>query len=465
MARQMKQFRDPDLSSWQSAVDETVSKAKSHGGALDINSPAPALRPDQDDPMVAAGNSVATVFDSTGQVPDVPKPQAIAQGFVDQAKFCSTTAFRLAKARLLGNGPEAAKLAEELTVALGPCDPKWLTVVATYLGNKSSGQPIPYRNFKQIGDFVFDGLIGANARVALVGDWGTGDDGAKLLLRQIAAKKPDLVIHLGDVYYSGSAFEFQNYFYKIWQATFGIQKVAWGDKLSAPTKPPTFTLAGNHDMYSGGGPYYTTIDMLGQPASYFCVRNDDWQFIGIDTGLHDSNPVAQKIPTFLEDQEVLWLKDKIATAGNRKTVLLSHHQLYTAFESIGEQGNRLNQKLFSQLSDLLPQVAVWFWGHEHNLVIYGKYQGVLGRCIGHGGFPVDVDLVKTQDQSVPVIKTALSPGQDQALFQHGYVIMDLAGGASAVTYYQFDSETQDEQVLHTESIPAADAAQGSGQTG
>ncbi len=453
MARSMIQFRDPDLSAWQSAVDETVAKATGQAHALSVGGPAAASRPDQDDPMIAAANDLSSVIADTQIVPDVPSASLVAQGIEDTAKFCSTTAFKLAKAKLLGNKPEAVRLVEELTVAMGPCDPKWLTVVGTYFKNKATGTPIPYRRFQSIGDFVVNDIVGTTATIALVADWGTGDDAAKLLLRQIAQKNPDLVIHLGDVYYSGTQYEFQNYFYNIWQETFGIPKANWGDKVAGPTKPATYTLAGNHDMYSGGQPYYTTLDMLGQPASYFCLRNDDWQFIGIDTGLHDSNPVMQSA-TFLEDQEVAWLKDKIATAGSRKTVLLSHHQLFTSFESIGTPGSKVNPRLAEQLQDILPGVTVWFWGHEHNLVIYDKYQGVMGRCIGHGAFPVDVDQLETPAPDVPVIKVALSPEDDGATFQHGYVLLELAGATAKVTYFQFDAETQTETVLHTEAIGA-----------
>ena len=48
----------------------------------------------------------------------------------------------------------------------------------------------------------------------------------------------------------------------------------------------------------------------------------------------------------------------------------------------------MNDKLNQQIGSLLPQVAIWLWGHEHDLVIYKKQMGVLARCIGHGAFPV-----------------------------------------------------------------------------
>ncbi len=37
---------------------------------------------------------------------------------------------------------------------------------------------------------------------------------------------------------------------------------------------------------------------------------------------------------------------------------------------------------------------IWFWGHEHKLAIYDQYAvpggiSCYGRCIGHGGMPVE----------------------------------------------------------------------------
>jgi hypothetical protein len=458
----MKQFRTPDASLWQSAVDEVVAKSTASSVARSADSPAAITRPSQSDAMVSGANIVAESVDQTNTPPAVaPLPPDVAARDVGQtAKFCSTTAFKLAKAKLLGNSADAARLQAELTAQMGPCDPKWAQVVAIYVAHKAALQAIPYRRHTQLSDFVIDGRLPDKCRVALLADWGTGDDGARLLLRQIAEKNPDVVIHLGDVYYSGTDHEFQNYFYKIWQPTLGIEKVNWGDKPTAPTKPATFSLAGNHDMYAGGGPFYTALDMLGQPASYFCLRNDNWQFIAMDTGLHDSNPVDQTKPTFLEDTEVAWVKDKVANAGGRKTILLSHHQLFSTFEKIG--GDAVNQALLKQLGDILPQVTAWFWGHEHNLVVYDEFQGVLGRCIGHGAFPVGVDELGKPNPQVPIQAIALAPDtEDGGLFQHGYVIIDLDGPAAQTTYYQFDAGSQDEVELLVENFGAA--GQGGGQ--
>jgi len=232
----------------------------------------------------------------------------------------------------------------------------------------------------------------------------------------------------------------QTYFYNIWKESLDLTKI------------PTFTLSGNHDMFSGGAPYYKLIDQLGQPASYFCLRNDNWQFLAMDTGLHDNKPEGGA-PTYLEDTEVAWIADKILNRGNRRTVLLSHHQLFAANEAIG--GKAVNDHLNQQLSPLLPGVDMWLWGHEHNLVIYEKYLGVLARCIGHGAFPVGLTDIPGAPMFPEVPMVPLRLGDNGTFYNHGYVIMDLAGSTATLSYYQDADETTPQ---YTETLAAVATA-------
>jgi predicted phosphodiesterase len=409
---------------------------------------------------MAAVDSIALAVDKGKPLPQPSESvDAQTQGIVGNAKFCASAAFQLARAKvkaaLTRDDSDVKKFDEELGAQFGACDVCWSGCITEFLKTCVGGTAIPYRRHTNLSDFVIESPLGDLSRVALVGDWGTGDATAKLLLRQIAQKQPEVVIHLGDVYYSGTDHEFQNYFYGIWQEMFGLPPVKWGDKVHGVTRPATFTLAGNHDMYAGGQPYYTTIDMLGQPASYFCLRNANWQFIAMDTALHDNNPTNLSV-TFLEDTEVAWIKDKIQTANGRKTVLLSHHQLFTTFEEIG--GQKINTKLEAQLHDILPQVTVWYWGHEHNFVVYPKFLNVLGRCIGHGAVPVGFDQIGPADASVPCENFRLAADTDGGLFQHGYAIMELNGAAATVKHYMFDPVSQEEVVLFTENFPTGAVA-------
>ncbi|HXK06383.1 MAG TPA: metallophosphoesterase [Verrucomicrobiae bacterium] len=464
--RKLKQFRSKQASLWQSAVDRaTADTAGSSPAAGFDDSPAPAggrtaPQDEQTAAAVQAADTIAAMVDQ-GQTPEIPPPPSEAAGLGDTVAFCSRTAFRIAQARvksiITGDTTELKALQEEIGAKFGGCDPMWAETITEYVKNRVASVHIPYRHYTSLDDYVISGpRFPDNARVAILGDWGTGDAAARGVLKQIAAKDPDVVIHLGDVYYSGTDHEFQNYFYPIWRDELGLPDVPWGGRpANLDTRPSTFTLAGNHDMYAGGAPYYTAIDMLGQPASYFCLRNSDWQFIALDTGLHDADPTAASTNvTFLEPTEVEWLKHKMATAGGRKTILLSHHQLFTAFDSEKIGGGFLNQKLLDATSDILPQVAAWLWGHEHNLVVFENDPKlkVLARCIGHGAFPVGRDELGALNPDFPITNVKLALDKTGGLFQHGYVMVQLNGSSAALTYYQYDADTGAEIQIFSETL-------------
>jgi hypothetical protein len=440
----LKQFHDPQLSLWQSAVDEVAAKRGGAGQAQGVGmsiGAALGARPDISDPMVLdAAQYCGAIFalpEPTSMPAGVVVPAGpiVAEGVGSFLSHCSKAALLLAKARILGDQDAIARYEGDLA-KFGDCDPGYSEAAAQFAAYyKAAGKQPPYVVYKDVGDFVYTDKLPVKAKVAVVGDWGTGQDAAKLVLRQIANKNPDVVIHLGDIYYSGTEFEVTNYFFNPWCQILGLPN----------PKITTFSLPGNHDYYSGGVAYFNMIKKLGQEASYFCLRNDAWQLIGIDTGLHDHSPVGGG-PTQLEDSELAWLKDKIATAGNRKTVLLSHHQLFTAYDAIA--GNEVNTKLYPQLADILPQIALWIWGHEHAFVVYQAYRGLArGRCLGHGAFPVGQDEArpKASFPDVPLIaKNAqddpLSLGVLDGVFTHGYALIELNGASATVSYYQHSDE-------------------------
>lgn len=413
----IRHLHHPEFSLWQSAVDQTVATQSA------------VARPTVDHPMIGGAAAVAAQLQSG----EVPKESAAGEA----VEYCASIWWEIAKARLRGD----TTTEEAWKARLGPftsCDPRYAEAVEQYVEFfKLRKGTVPYRVWKNLSDFIIDWEVPANAKIAIVGDWGTGLPEAKALLEAIARKNPDIVIHIGDIYYSGTEFEVENYFWNIWSSTFDLSKVR------------TFTLAGNHDMYSGGGPYYQLIDKLGQPASYFCLRNADWQLIALDTGLHDDDALDAR-PTYLEDTEVQWLNDKVATADKRRTVLISHHQLFTAFESIG--GQAVNTRLQAQVDSVLPQTTVWFWGHEHDQVIYKPWQGVLGRCIGHGAYPVGVTEIPATPQfaEVPLEPVTLTKGP--SFYAHGYAILELDGPSMRVSYYQ-DSDPEN-IAMFTETLGA-----------
>lgn len=124
-------------------------------------------------------------------------------------------------------------------------------------------------------------------------------------------------------------------------------------------------------MYSGGKGYYWLLDQIGQKSSYFCLQNDHWMFVAMDTGFHDNDPLtATTNMTRLVSQdgwsEGAWLLDKINSGGGRRLVLLSHHQLFSPFLSVGLVDSTpyaYNRHLYEVFAPVLPKVEWWFWGH------------------------------------------------------------------------------------------------------
>lgn len=201
------------------------------------------------------------------------------------------------------------------------------------------------------------------ARFALLGDWGTGLYGAPHCARSIEADKAGfyMVIHLGDVYYSGDDNEMRGRFLDLWPKVDGALNRG---------------LNGNHEMYTGGKAYFTlALQQFGQAASYFALQNRRWLLAFLDTAYDDHD---------LAGDQANWLSQLIAQAGDRKVVLFSHHQLFSLLDV---QGLKLASKLRPHLES--GRIHSWYWGHEHRCVIYDPHKtwGLSGRCIGHSGFP------------------------------------------------------------------------------
>src|SRR6266542_2298184 len=165
----------------------------------------------------------------------------------------------------------------------------------------------------------------------------------------------------------------------------------------------SFALNGNHAMYGRGKAYFQHllptlgVGGAGQRASFFCLRNDYWLLLGLDTGYYSVGlPVLERIFTpscKLHDKLVKWLREdvKLQDDRTRGVILFSHHQYHSQFEAIIDTAAQ-------QFSQFVHRPVLWLWGHEHRFAIYRKHatqRGKLeayGRCIGHGGLPIeDID--------------------------------------------------------------------------
>ncbi len=203
----------------------------------------------------------------------------------------------------------------------------------------------------------------ASFRAGVLGDWGTGLYGAPACARSMQKDSQclNLLIHLGDVYYSGTETEIRERFLKFWPTVAGSVSRACNS---------------NHEMYTGGHAYFdVTLAKFGQSSSCFAFQNEHWLLAGLDSAYKDFD---------LGMDQAAWLEGLVAAAGSRKVVLFSHHQPYSLLD---KQGTNLVTRLRNLLQ--ARRIFAWYWGHEHRCVLYDAHPlwGLHGRCIGHGGYP------------------------------------------------------------------------------
>jgi Calcineurin-like phosphoesterase len=240
---------------------------------------------------------------------------------------------------------------------------------------------------------------GGEIRMALAADWGTGTDEAEAVANQISAFNPHYSVHLGDVYYVGTKTEMEANF-------LGVPNP---DTQYAPCRWPlgsrgTFALNANHEMYALGYGYFENVlpamglvrdgRMQGQRASFFCLENEHWRVIALDTGYNAIGiPIIEYFlqpDSRLPRASVEWLRDVVQLRADdpRGIVFLSHHPYFSRFD-------HCYTKPAKQIAEFVKGPVLWFWGHEHRLAIYeemNKPGGIrtFGRCVGHGGMPVDM---------------------------------------------------------------------------
>jgi hypothetical protein len=447
MTEDIETFRDHFLSIYQSAVSEVAKRidqrAPLSGKGLRRRSSL-SLSASSVLPGYAADIARHEYAQSRGLTiaPTAPAKRALTPG--DAVRACAELALRYLKARRTGDAAALAQIESEFRGST--CDPAWATTIEeylTYFGPGGSRRQVPYIRASIVGPRTI--AMKANARVALVGDWGTGGQPAVQILKHIAAWKPDVLIHLGDIYYSGTPTECEANFKSF------IQSILRSSNPSLAA----YTLAGNHDMYCGGVGYYDLIRRLNpepfnQPASFFCLRSEDekWQLLALDTGLHDYSPLSvDDVVTFLEDDELEWHCARIKEFRGR-TILLSHHQLFSAFSPIGKPDQRgvrsaVNPHLLKAYNSMAASgsISAWLWGHEHTLSIYEPFAGLhRGRCLGHGAVPVSIldkiyePLAELDKKPNIVENTRLQ--QQGSVYAHGYGVLAFGADACVAEYYQ-----------------------------
>mmetsp|Transcript_79211 Transcript_79211/g.164400 ORF Transcript_79211/g.164400 Transcript_79211/m.164400 type:complete len:734 (+) Transcript_79211:220-2421(+) len=372
--------------------------------------------------------------------------------------------------------------------------------VITEDANLHMYRQVPYSYWPWSWGYDFDYSVyelpdDSDLKIGLLADWGSGTPQAIKVAQELNKQNVSMVIHLGDVYYSGTVQEARKFFLEPMRAIFG-------ESLHI------LNLPGNHDYYDGGKGFYDVIDALGvQEASFFCLRGKHFQILAVDTGLLDSfdllfsfgveeiDNLTQHTMTFLPDDQVAWAQHQMQVGKEKglRTILMSHHQLFSRASSPGVPNGDLseaatmpdrvygtyaasefstraadlpgglgdgvestvNTRLLHQFPpEALKDVAAWFWGHEHTSMIFEPYAGLeRGRCIGNGaiGDNVEADYFGTDDSletgpwgGFPEIIPGSEIQHGDNFWGLGFATMTLSGKQATVDYFQLlDSKTPD----------------------
>ena len=334
---------------------------------------------------------------------------------------------------------------------------KWPIGLFYYLKYMFSGKR-DFHVYKQHHAGIFP-VLGERCSIGLLSDWASFTSESILAGEELKKKNCDITIHMGDIYYVGSR--------KDVLFNFGDQGAwPWGTKGS-------FAIPGNHEYFSNADGFFEELlPRMGikegeknwvQESGFFCLENKHWRIIGLDTGYHSVKDTFIKLTlgqdARLDDVMLEWLKSKVqpfAPNDNRGIILLTHHQPKSAFEGFY---NRIVQQLIPVFGD--KRSFIWFWGHEHRLAFYGvdAQKDVLkafGRCIGHGGMPVElgnqVELDEPEDdratqqslifydQRVNSNHRELKSLVNEMVGFNGYATIDLNHDQAIIRHYDVEHE-------------------------
>lgn len=328
-------------------------------------------------------------------------------------------------------------------------DPGWFEAAFYYLYYLA--EPEKVHNFvKQEGPPV--NFTGDSLTIAVIGDWGTGqwqdgndaDGPGQEILAQAVALNPDLIIHLGDVYYVGTSSDSLN------------QEVENFASLWKPGSQGTFTLNSNHEMYDGANGYFDNAlpykDVNGNQlfraqngASYFALTYNDWVILGLDSAYDANFPDNTLVPFFMEgritDSDQL---DYIASLDltGKQVVVMTHHtgMAVPGMDSSGKGKYQLWDDVNAALGGNDPDY--WYWGHVHNGIVYTA-DAVHGsktkaRCVGHGAIPFGSAYGLT-DAPVSYFANTPYPNptlQQEARVLNGFALLTFNGDTLTEAFYE-----------------------------
>jgi hypothetical protein len=336
----------------------------------------------------------------------------------------------------------------------GGLDPGWVEAAFDYLCTYGGYLGFTFAPFAQTPPTVtLSGASPSQVTIALMGDWGTGNytnGPATSVMQAIAALKPDYIIHLGDVYYAGSAGEEASNLLGMWPATYAGK---------------SFTLNSNHEMYNGANGYYSAlannIFSLQNGTSYFVLQYGNaqqpggpWTIIGLDSAYWSNSPLIMNgsiaessNARFGGTAQTSFLNGLVSSGlAPQNTIVLTHHNPI-ATDGSAWVTDGLGNNLWAEVTAsaaLSGTPKAWYWGHVHNGIVYPNPNNMgakmYGRCVGHGALPFGNAWGVQAAPPSQVQCYANAPNLKMPyLMMNGFVLLTITQtGLVTETFYQQD---------------------------
>jgi hypothetical protein len=252
--------------------------------------------------------------------------------------------------------------------------------------------------------------LDAVCTIALMADWGGDNPAARNIAGIVRTAQPTIAIHLGDIYYGGVKEECAA-FLRNWPLQFDLARPGIGIP-----KGSSYALNGNHEMYSGGESFFNVVlPAFGQAQPFFCLENDYWRVIGLDTAYLNGSlkPKTANDPMAVQWN---WLIGLLRDGPKRANILLTHHQPVSAHAQEFHDSTNLRADIQELLSiDGIDAHAIfgWFFGHEHRCTIYkDDATSFNARLIGSGCIPHDIQRETACDPGCTPFVWVSSRGED-----------------------------------------------------
>jgi hypothetical protein len=220
--------------------------------------------------------------------------------------------------------------------------------------------------------------------LAAVGDGAGGSPQSEAVVNLISSWNPNMFLYLGDVYNSGTATEFFNWY--------------GPNRFFGRFRDITNPTPGNHE-YSGSSGPQGYLQYWGNPPRYYSVDTAGWHIVSLD-----SNPKFNE--TDPASQQMQWLVKDLEASTAPCTLVFFHHPRF----SVGTHGD--DDSLVA-LWRILAQhnVTLVLQGHDHD---YQRWQpldkdgfvdpaGPVSLVVGTGGQSEYVAKHKDERLAVPLL--------------------------------------------------------------